>query len=349
VQRARELLPLLPSTVYRREEEVLGYLSGPVDWSRTQQRRVATADPTLFVCRPARRRYDTPPARLIHWVLNEAAHLASASGLSNDGEVGGGVHALSDAARRLLLHPKLTGIRRPTLATEETLKAIETRKRGFEPVTRFARIIRDGRYGRDPRMVEAVVTERLLLPAADDVLFELQIGFAILDALAQRGFERQDPPRLLAPGRPRAPFATLTSSLHGTVEIWWQRALWSLDGMPLAKGKLRQILADARMRQQSFRPDFIIHFLDSQRPVLVEVKLTSTLERANEREGILEALAYLHDAESIVSTLPYPRAVVIAWNASGIPAPSLVSVGDQSGVGAVLDLILAPGSPAALA
>lgn len=342
VQRARELLPLLPSTVYRREEEVPGYLTGPVDWPRTQQRRIATADPTLFACRPARRRYDTPSARLIHWVLSEAAGLSSASGLSDEGDAGASVHNLSNTARRLLLHPKLTGIRRPVLAAEETLKAIETRKPAFEPVTRLSRLMRDGLYGRDPQIVESVVAQQLLVPASNDVLFELQVGFSLIDALLQKGFERQDSPRLLAPGRPKIPLATLHSSLHGMVEVWWQRAIWSLGGMPTAKGKLRQILADAQMSQQSFRPDFIVNFVDANRPVLFEVKLTSVLERANEREGVLEALAYLHDAEIVVSKLPLPRAAVIAWNASGTPARSLVSVGDQNSVEAIVDLVLTP-------
>jgi hypothetical protein len=340
LERVRELLPTLPSSVYRREEEVVGFLSGPVDWPRTLQRRVATADPTLFVCRPASRRYDTPPARLIHWVLTQVSALAGASGLGDEGTTGQAVHATSDAARRLLLHPKLGSIRRPVLAPEEKLRAIETRKPPFEPVTGLARVLRDAWTNRDRDVVSAVVLEQLLAPAADDVLFELQVGFDLVDALVARGFERQDVQQLLTTGKPKVPFARLGSSLHGIVEIWWQRALWGLEGMPQSKGKLRQILGDAQMRQQSFRPDFIVHLLDARRPVLFEVKLTSTLESANEREGILEALAYLNDAEEPLKSLPLPKAAVIAWNATGRPAASLVSVADQLSVPSVVDLIL---------
>ena len=342
IERIRELLPLLPSSVYRREEEVQGFVSGPVDWPRTQQRRVATADPTLFVCRPATRRYDTPPARLVHWVLTEVGGLASGSGLRDEGETGTAVHLVSDQARRLLLHPKLTGIRRPRLATEEKLKALEARKPEFRPVTSLARLIRDGWYARDPFLVASVVEQRLLAPAKDDVLFELQVGFSLVDAFLDRGFEREAAPRLLQPRRGALPFARLHSSLYGALDVWWQRAIWSLEGMPPSRGKLRRILTDATMTQTSFRPDFILHLRDHDRPVIVEAKLTSKPEDTNEREGILESLAYLNDAETIVQELPLPRALVVAWNATGTPARSLVCVGDQDSVPAMVDVVLEP-------
>jgi hypothetical protein len=94
------------------------------------------------------------------------------------------------------------------------------------------------------------------------------------------------------------------------------------------------------MTQQPFLPDFLLHFRDLRRPVFLEVKLTSVKERANERQGILEALAYLHDAEPVLGKLPLPRAAVVGWNASGQPARSLVTVGDQNSIGEIAELIL---------
>src|SRR3954468_16520151 len=61
---AERALKELPASQSAARVELRAEVRGPVSWTLTQQRRIATADPTVFVCTPPERRYDTPLGRL---------------------------------------------------------------------------------------------------------------------------------------------------------------------------------------------------------------------------------------------------------------------------------------------
>ncbi len=109
---AERLLTELPSTQATSRVELFGEVRGRVDWMRTSQRRTALADPTVFVCTPPERRYDTPLGRLLRLSLWCAAQLAELSQVPAKGPSGFAIHDVSARARRLLLHPKLSKVRR---------------------------------------------------------------------------------------------------------------------------------------------------------------------------------------------------------------------------------------------
>ncbi len=336
-----DVLPRLPSSIARSEQEYVGYVHGPVDWVRTRQRRVATADPTLFVCRPVERRYDTPVARLCHAALHVCAGLAPLTGLAETGEVGRLVHERSERARRLLRHPKLVGLRRPRPPAPGSTRRVVERWPQLEPaaglLTRFDEALRQRREA----VVEQVVCEQLLAPSADDDLFELQVAFTLIDALRARGFEEHQEQRLLGDVREALPLARLESVEHGRVDVWWDRALWTtVPAADAGTSRLRAVLEAAGMTQQPFRPDVLLHFHERDRIVLVEAKVTGKEGAAAERRGILEAFAYLLDAEQQFVDQPFPHALVVAWNATGSPAPSRVAVCDQHSIAQPLEWIL---------
>jgi hypothetical protein len=345
------VLPRLPSSVRRFEQELVGYVHGPVDWPKTQLRRVATADPTLFVCRPPERRYDTPPARLCHAALRACASLSALSGLTDRGIAGARVTLRSNHARLLLRHPKLGGLRGSQPPRPQAIQRLLRRWPELTPAAEFLRTVDASFRRRDPDALRAVLEERLLAPAADDDLFELLVAFDLIDALREvHSCVDAGPPQLVGDARKRVPLARLHSPKLGTVVVWWDRALWLASGIPSSSGALWPILDAARMGQQPFRPDVVLNFVDRGRVIPFEVKVTTKQGTvADERGAIQETLAYLHDAKALVAGTPYPHAVVVAWNATGSPPlPGRVAeviVGDQEQVGDLLHRIVESMSP----
>jgi hypothetical protein len=72
---------------------------------------------------------------------------------------------------------------------------------------------------------------------------------------------------------------------------------------------------------------------------MVEVKQTKT-EAQPVRRGILEAMAYLDDATSVIENQPFPHALVVGWNAKATPAFGRIVVADQDDVASAVDVIL---------
>jgi len=88
------------------------------------------------------------------------------------------------------------------------------------------------------------------------------------------------------------------------------------------------------------RPDFILFSNTPPRALLVEVKLTEREEYTPDRRGIVDALAYLHDAQEALQSFPAPRALVVAWNSDANPAAASVVVANQAGVSDAIARIL---------
>ncbi len=340
------VLPRLPSSVRRFEQELVGYVHGPVDWPKTQQRRVATADPTLFVCRPPERRYDTPPARLCHAALQACAALAGLSGLTDRGTIGTKLHERSNHARRLLRHPKLGGLRVPRPPRAQATDRLLRRWPDLAPAAGFLGTLDYSLRRREPEAIQAVLEERLLAPAAADDLFELLVAFELIDTLkASHGFSHEAAPQLVGDTRKRVALAEMSSPTLGKVVVWWDRALWLAADVPSSSGGLWPILDAARMDQQPFRPDIVLNFEDRGRVIPFEVKVTTKENAiADERGAIQEAMAYIHDAQALVASAPHPHAAVVAWNATGDPPQagfsSEVIVGDQTQIQVLLKRIM---------
>jgi hypothetical protein len=332
---AELVLKRLPSSVATTELQLHGEVRGRVSWGQTQQRRWATSDPTLFVCRPAERRYDTPLGRLVLLAVRRCAELGGLAAVGDAGTAGEMVAEVVRRARRLLRNPKLMEVQAVGGLPERVLASL-ARERDAEPMIRFVRLVRDAVQELEPDHVEAAVAGRLLAPAQNEVLFELMVGFGLVDALKAVGYRDE---RLRLVGTAAVPFAQLVR--HGDrLWLWWQRSLWQLPIGVGRTGRFHAVLDAAGMIRSSLRPDFLLVGEHPPRVLIVEVKHTEGADTTPERVGIREALAYIHDAASILQPLPEPHALVVAWDATGRPAAAPVVVSDQDRIREAIEVVL---------
>ena len=171
---------------------------------------------------------------------------------------------------------------------------------------------------RDPGMVEVLLRDQLLAPAAnhDSILFELEVGFEIVEALERRGYQ---PMLGLLDGA--VAFGRFTKS-EQVVTVWSQKAAIAASGGIIGNsGPYARILAAAGLRRSALRPDFIIESNDPRRILLVEVKLHENGDEGA-REGVRNMLAYLADAQTVLEALPRPHGLVISWGTSAKPNPA---------------------------
>lgn len=316
LEAARRLLVELPATQASTRVDLFGEVRGLVDWRRTQERRVALADPTVFVCAPPERRYDTPLGRLVKLALWCTSQLADLSELPASGAVGMMVHESSDVARRLLLHPKLSKVRRIQPDAIRHTDELVARRPFVRPLVQLVTDFWAGIVEGDALALARLLEKQFLAPVKDSALFELQVGFDLLDGLVAGGYEIEYPAPLLPAGK--APFATLQRE-NGAATVWWQRPVWVVDSAGQAAALWARTLEENQLSRQPLRPDFILHVQPKDRVVLVEVKLTSAEEGSPQRDGLRDAIAYLADAEPLLAHRPHPHAIVAAWNASGQP------------------------------
>jgi hypothetical protein len=203
-------------------------------------------------------------------------------------------------------------------------------------ISEFAERHADAVENQAPAAMREVISEQLLAPTRIDRLFELYVGFEMIDGLLAAGFE--DFGHRVIPGR-GVPFARLRRG-PTQLEIWWQRPIWRLFREQHGTSAYRQTLQSAGMSQYPLRPDFIVTDAPRARLLIVEAKFTSSEEETPERRGIQDALAYLKDASAIVRERPMPRALVAAWNATGTPAPSEIVVSSQADIRPTIQMIV---------
>lgn len=303
------VLKRMPSSTQLVEQELVGRVHGPVDWNRTSQLRLSSGDRTRYICLPPDRSYDSALARLVSYVLSaaEKLHLA-ASVRGSEGDFGSRLTEVETLRKRLAGHVKLDGVR-PILPNLRDLGAL-SRRPHTEPLIRFARTFVDSFQHLDPATVRAVVEEQLLVPAADDALFELLVAFRLIDRFESHGFELL-PGGLIEPGV-SAPLATFRRA-GSRLRVWWQRSVLPL--VDLETGLYADSLHAAGMRRSSLRPDLIVEFENPDHVVLVEVKHT-VLEQSPVHAGVKDALLYLMDARAHFDNQPWPHALVVAQGAS---------------------------------
>ena len=333
----------LPSTLDAALVERTGVVQGPIDWSRTKARRLASGDPTLFVCRTTERHYQTPTGKLLKSVLVAVSSLESITELEARGALGTHLHEATLRARRLLANRKLRGIR-TTVLREPVLDALERRSPRHARLVQFHRLTTAVLDRMDRDALWDVVEEQLLIPRPD-VVFELEVAFGVADALADRsGFNETTNIGLIDGGT--LPLASFKSEEAGVVEVWWQRSVGRLLSLERSESLKWRTEAGAGMRPASFRPDVLVLFRHSRRLFLLEVKHTAGIGAADERGGIAEAMAYLADTPELFQSQPRPHAGVVAWNASGVVAQAAdgtwpeILVGDEMDVEAMVDALL---------
>lgn len=341
------LLRRLPSTLDAAFTERNGVVEGSVDWSRTRERRLASGDPTLFVCRTTERHFQTPTGKLLKSVLSTVSSLESAVGVEARGALGLHLHETTHRSNRLLANRKLRGIR-TTVLREPVLDALERRSPRHARLVQFYKLTTAVLDRMDHDALWSVVEDQLLIPRPD-VLFELDIGFRVADALDDRN--ELDPTTnvgLIDGGT--LPLASFKSEAAGVVEVWWQRSVTRLLLLEPRESLKWRTETRAKMRPASFRPDVLVLFRQSRRLFLLEVKHTATTGPADERGGIAEAMAYLADTPTVFDGQPPPHAGVVAWNASGTVRASEdgtwpeILVGDAIDVESMVEALLGKAS-----
>jgi hypothetical protein len=333
LQAAKTLLPRLQGSVTRARRELLGEVEGDVDWPRTRQRRVELGEPTLFACTPPLRRYETLHARAILTSLVSCEGLAHRSGLQA-GPRGGDVTARAIRARRLLAHGKLAGVRPLGSLGEGRLAHLE-RRPDFTPVCDYLRWVRDGVEARERGALHAILSSAVLAPSENSALFELLVGFRMVDHLMDRHFAVR---RLQAMPNRGVPFAVL-SRQQRTVTLWRQRGLGSVLDLGPEHSLYSTIRTAQGLRSRALIPDYVMEF--DGRVLPVEVKLAEREGVAHLRTGLVEALAYIKDFDAALAGQPLPHALVVAWDVDVQPAPGqTVMISSQVTLPEALDTLL---------
>jgi hypothetical protein len=335
---ARRLLRTLPSSLSPAETVLHGTVHGPVAWQPTRQLRLRTNDPTVFVCRPPERRFDSPLARLVKLALTTLIHAGDeASDLTGRGETAIRRTTNIATARDLLAHRKLVDVPVVDSIPTRTLSALR-RRADAGPCIAYVEAARSALNDVDPRAIADVLSSQLLVPATDDTLYELLTGFSIIDAFTAHGF---DPSRTSALRGTRRPFAVLHRA-DQQVTIWWQRAVNDLYPALAPRSTYSRTLAAAGMTGSSLRPDFIVDIGAAVNgpSLVVEVKHTTQGDHTPERRGIVDAMAYLEDSREHLAGKQPPHALVVAWNASGRPAVAPIMVSDEEHLGQAINIAL---------
>lgn len=312
----------LPASVSRRRDTYYGHIRGRVAWSRTVQRRAATADPTAFVCEPVDRRYDTPLGRLIKLTLHCLGQLQTVAGIQprRDGEplghLGQCAAELGKTSRRLAKGPKLRQVR---LVERNLLRHLDDTVARF-PASRelveFVDLFYRGISLVDPAALGELLRKQIFVPGSEDKLFELIVGLRLLEAVESCGYELAAPLAILPSSG--APFAELHSE-HSTCQLWWQRSHWAVLPVASSLGRWSRVLSANQITDaRPLMPDFVVDLPTENRTLLVEVKL-STVGAQRERDGLRDVLAYLTDIETAAPQAREVQALVVAWNATGQP------------------------------
>lgn len=311
---AVDVLRRMPPRAVRQVEEHRGHVAGPVLWQRTATRRIATADPTLFVTQPTTRTWNTPATALIRSSLLRIQWLLALYPPVGTTGIAVEIREVSDLVQDLLGDRKLRRVS-PHPPNAAVRSAVISR---MPPIGDLA-LVGDAAQriisGEEESTLAEALLGNVLAPGKDDQLFELWTGLTILRRLRSLGAT------VIA-----GPWDSAASSRHfAEIEfsgrryvLEWQRSYWST---PVFKGPGRYATAlrAADLDVSSLRPDFLLYDEDGTRAVLVEVKFSAREEHSPDRAGTIDCLAYQHDLETASER---PRDVVSLVVASSTAATS---------------------------
>jgi hypothetical protein len=337
VECANEVVDRLPSVASRYTAELDGEIEGDVDWGRTTERRWETGEESLFVCSPVKRQYESLHARVLKTALIRYERTALLSPFRS-GSSGKAVGDLLHATQTALRKAKLAGVRPLPDPSERQLERVEQRY-GMQPTVHYLRHLRDVLTRRAPETVTALFSEVVLAPASNADLFELKVGFDVVDGLVGQGFRLE---RLQAIAENPQPFAELTRG-DNRIVVWYQKALGRIPNLALGSSVYGEVRKANGLRTASLRPDFVLVDHAANRIVLLEVKLKESTESGQPHvsRGIADAFAYLHDYPQLAGQ-PTPRVVVVGWGATSTPSvTSEVTVCSQQNVAEICTELVA--------
>lgn len=306
---------LLKSSSSRDFQEQTGEFTGRVDWPGTFVRRMVTSNPLVVRSAVVERAYDNWEARTLLYALRAIEELIDAAGMAGQGALPIRFRGYKDRCGRLAHHAKLRQAREVVAIPAHRLERLACRP-GLEPVGSFVANFQSAVCSADPSTLLKILGSSVLAPVDDETLYELLVGFRLLDALEGMDcVEAHTPLRGLA----GAPFAELAHPTMGTIRILRETGVFELAAYRDDASRFRETLESAGMRRSSLRPDFLIEF--EYRPCLVvEVKHTSRDGKTRDRDGIRDALAYLKDAEVVFAAFAGVSALVVAFASEGKPA-----------------------------
>lgn len=328
------LLPILPPSRTRVWTETRGYVRGQVSWTKTMQRRVTGHDPTVFVGSVPEKRYDTNTAKLVRLWLETYISVAQRTLMVKPES--GAETELRDRlhrASRLIHHPKIAHVY--GRIREQELASLERREQ-VRVLVDFLRMHRAIFERRDPAAAVTSLESLVLAPTATPSLFELFVGFRLIEAFETLGFVRQRPWGLLGG---RSPLAVMTAG-DMRITLVWQNAIatWS-DGGP---GRAQAIAAENQVRVGALRPDLLVVFDQGGHKTVRfgEIKYYDSTVRGVS-DGLIDALGYLKDSESLyVGDTGHPRGFVVVAGADASPAAAEIAIGSENDLVSIARLLV---------
>jgi len=236
-------------------------------------------------------------------------------------------------AGRLARHAKLRDVRLVEALPAHALRGA-LRLPGAKALVDFVNLHREAVDEQAPSAVHDVITRQLLVPGQPDRLFELYVGFRLVDELARLGYHQTE--HHLLPHR-SLPFARLRREDEQVV-IWYQRSLRVI--FPSAEqGRYRETLGAAGLQESALRPDFVLVRDPGDQVLLIEVKFSAVEDDSADRRGIRDVFSYLHDHRAFLERRRRPRALVVAWDSVAKTAPSDVMVASQNSLKEAVEVV----------
>lgn len=323
---AESLLRSLPPSATRLTNESQGVVEGPVLWQRTIDRRLALADPTVFVTRPAHKSYDVPVTRFIQFVLQRMMTLYALFPAGAKTGVSADLREIERRSRAILRSRKLHGVRRVRAISPPVLEAMKMRRPQLESIEILLKGVNDAVAGGSPDTLVPALLGGVFAPASDDTLFELWTGLRLLSAVGGAGGEVQYGIWDQVSGTPT--FAEIR--LGGReFSMYWQRSYWGLDCVR-GPGAYAAALTANGLGVSALRPDFLIVDKAGARLSLIEVKYSEVDGLTPDRVGIQNCLAYLKDLDSAAQLPPLVNAIVVASESDATPQIGTIMVCDPT-------------------
>lgn len=265
-----QLLKRLSATTAEAEEENFNRIRGHINWGKTYGRRAALGTKQLFVTQPSFRAFDTPENRVLVYVLARIVELGRMSWwYHDDPQSRSGLESetshLVNSAAEALSHRTLETIPRDEPHPRDVARVRGGRRlRDYGPALRAYDRYRELVWAHSRERLREAIEEHALVTRRDDVLFELQVTFRVLDTLDGFGWEFGN-------------FGLIKGSLAIDAVRNADRLRLSYQRVPqdLAEGShYASVLAEHGVRKGTLRPDLVLAKKSSSgtRWLVIEVK-----------------------------------------------------------------------------
>lgn len=268
---------------------------GRIDARRTWLYRLQTGLPSAIVAQEPVRSFNTGPNLLLAWVLREAA--AYTARLSSwQGPSSPYLEVIERAQGEMRAVQRLEALREPLRAVAigqrpgaGALRSAARSRRQIYRLALEAYTLLQGVERGDAAAIERVARSALIGPLEDWRRFELAVGLAVAEALA----EATDAPMRLSllGGDTAAPIATA-----GRFGVYWQQRTAHYTMPPLEPSEVvtREILAAFNLSIGADRPDLVVVDHDAGQVVsIVEVKyVAGDTASGRFREAVEQVVRY---------------------------------------------------------